>query len=68
MKAAISQSLQQFEHELFIKMLGKAPIEERLRGLLPEEVLRALPAEFVAGLSAEEAARLRELLERKQGR
>ena len=47
---------------------GKAPIEERLRGLSLEEVLRTLPPEFVAGLSAEEAARLRELLERKQGR
>ena len=44
------------------------PPEERLRGLSPEELLQALPPEFVAGLTEEEAARLRELLERKQGR
>jgi len=42
------------------------PPEERLRGLSPEELLRALPPEFLAGLSAEQAARLRELLVRKQ--
>ena len=43
--------------------------EERLRGLSPEEVLRRFTPEQVAGgLSDEQAARLRELLERRQGK
>jgi hypothetical protein len=46
-----------------------APAEERLRGLSPEEVLRRFTPEQVAGgLSDEQAARLRELLERRQGK
>jgi len=45
------------------------PAEERLRGLSPEEVLRRFTPEQVAGgLSDEQAARLRELLERRQGK
>jgi len=54
------------------------PPEERLRGLSPEEVLRWLPPEEVlrrftpeevaAGLSEEQAQRLRELLEQRQGK
>jgi hypothetical protein len=44
------------------------PPEERLRGLPPEERLRGLSLEDrLAGLSEEEAARLREMIERKQG-
>jgi hypothetical protein len=44
-------------------------LQERLRGLSPEELLRELsPEELAAALSDEKAARLRELLERKQGR
>jgi len=44
------------------------PPEERLRGLRPDEVLRRFtPEEFAAGLSEEQAERLRELLERRQG-
>ena len=43
------------------------PAEERLRGLPAEEVLRRFTPEQVAGgLSDEQAARLRELLERRQ--
>ncbi len=49
------------------RLRGLSP-EERLRALPPEELLRALAPEFVAGLSEEQAARLRELLDRKQGR
>ena len=42
------------------------PAEDRLRGLSSEEVLRRYTAEDLAGgLSEEQAARLRELLERK---
>ena len=77
MQQAISENLEQFEEELFDKMLEEAaperrlrglPPEERLRGLAPEEVLRALPPEFLAALSEEEAARLRDALQRTQGR
>ena len=50
------------------RLRGLSP-EERLRGLSPEELLRELsPEELAAALSDEKAARLRELLERKQGR
>ncbi|MCY2991055.1 MAG: hypothetical protein NTY19_24730 [Planctomycetota bacterium] len=42
--------------------------EDRMRGLSPEDLLRRFtPAELAAGLSVEQAARLRELLEQKQG-
>jgi hypothetical protein len=44
------------------------PAEDRLRGLSPEEVLqRFTPEQVAGGLSDEQAARLRELLERRQG-
>jgi hypothetical protein len=49
------------------RRLRGLPAEERLRGLSPEEVLRRFTPEQVAGgLSDEQAARLRELLERRQ--
>jgi len=48
------------------RRLRGLPAEERLRGLSPEEVLRRFTPEQVAGgLSDEQAARLRELLERR---
>ena len=48
------------------KRLGGLPAEDRLRGPSPEEVLRRFTPEQVAGgLSDEQAARLRELLERR---
>ena len=50
------------------EVLRALPPEERLRGLSAEDVLRILPEEFVAGLTTEQAARLRELLERTQCR
>jgi hypothetical protein len=51
------------------KRLRGLPPEERLRGLPPEERLRGLsPEDLVDGLSEEQAARLRELLERRQGK
>ncbi len=75
---ALSENLAELADELFTKMLEGAPAEqrlrglslqERLRGLSPEELLRELsPEELAAALSDEKAARLRELLERKQGR
>jgi hypothetical protein len=58
------------------RLRGLLP-EERLRGLLPEERVRGLPPEarvrglspeeLLGGLSEEQAARLRELLERPRG-
>jgi hypothetical protein len=51
------------------EVLAAIPTEKRLHGLTPEEVLRSLtPERFAANLSEEQAARLRELLERRQSR
>jgi hypothetical protein len=60
------------------KRLRGLPPEDRLRGLPPEDRMRGLspgdrvrgltPEELAGGLSEEQAARLRELLERKQGK
>ncbi|MCY2986661.1 MAG: hypothetical protein NTY19_02195 [Planctomycetota bacterium] len=48
------------------KRVRGLPTEDRLRGLSSEEVLRRYtPEELAGGLSEEQAARLRELLERK---
>ena len=45
------------------------PPEERLRGLSSEEILRRFtPEKFADGLSEEQAARLQELLEHRQGK
>ena len=78
MQQALSENLEELQEQLLTNMLERTPHErmlqllspeERVRGLSSEELLRALPAEqFVAGLSAGEAARLRELLERKEPR
>ena len=61
-----------FEEELLTAVLQAAPVEKRLEGLSPEEVLRrytptVYPEELAAGLTEEQAARLRELLDRKKG-
>ena len=40
MQQAISENLEQFEEELFDKMLEEASPERRLRGLAPEERLQ----------------------------
>ena len=58
MQKMISENLQQFEEELFSRMLEEAPPErllrvlgpeERLRGLEPEEILGALTPEKILG-------------------
>ena len=69
-----SEYLGELEEELQTAVLEAIPVEKRLRGLPPEERLRGLspeevlrrftPEELAAGLSEEQAARLRELLER----
>ena len=68
--------LKRCDAELFDRMIQEAPAERRLRGLPPEErlrglspddALRALPKEFVASLSEDEVARLREAIKQQQG-
>jgi hypothetical protein len=67
MQQAVSENLEQFEEDLFTKMVAEATVEQRLRGLSPGERLRGLsPEDLVAALSDERAAQLRELLERKE--
>ena len=68
----------ELEEELQTAVLAAIPAEKRLRGLSAEDRMRGLspeqrlrrftPEELAAGLSDEQAARLRELLERKPGR
>jgi len=59
--------LGELEDELQTAVLDAIPVEKRLQGLSPGEVLlRFTPEGFAAGLSEEQAARLRELLERRQ--
>ena len=72
-----SEYLGEVEEELQTAVLEAIPAEKRLRGLLPEERVRGLPPEarvrglspeeLLGGLSEEQAARLRELLERRRG-
>ena len=63
-----SEYLGEVEEELQTAVLEAIPAEKRLRGLPPEERVRGLsPEELLGGLSEEQAARLRELLERRRG-
>jgi hypothetical protein len=73
MTHADTQYMNELEDELQIVLAGISPErrlrglppEERLRGLSPEEVLRRFtPEELAGGLTDEQAAQLRELLER----
>jgi hypothetical protein len=78
MQHADSQYMPELEDELATSVLEAIPPErrlrglspeERLRGLSPEELLRALPLdELVEGMSEEQAAHVRQLLERKRSR
>jgi hypothetical protein len=64
MQHADTETMGELEEELQTAVLEAIPVERRLRGLSPEEVLRRFTPEQVAGgLSDEQAARLRELLE-----
>ena len=77
MQHADTEYLGALEEELQTAVLEAIPAEKRLRGLPPEDRVRGLspedrvrglsPEELAGGLSEEQAARLRELLERKQG-
>ena len=63
-----SEYLGEVEEELQTAVLEAIPAEKRLRGLPPEARVRGLsPEELLGGLSEEQAARLRELLERRRG-
>ena len=69
MQHALSENLEELEEELLAKFLQTVPADQRVRGLPPEELLRVVPPEeFVAGLTEQQAAQLRELLERRQRR
>ena len=78
MQHADTEYMGELEEELQTAVLEAIPVERRLRGLpaegrlrglSPEEVLRRVTPEQVAGgLSDEQAARLRDLLERRQGK
>ena len=64
-----SEYLGVLEEELQTAFLEGLPVEKRLQGLSPDEVLRRFtPEELAAGLSEDQVGRLRELLERRQGR
>ncbi len=73
-----SEYLGELEEELQTAVLESIPVEKRLQGLPPEKRLQGLPPEerlrglspeeLAAGLSEEQAARLLELLKRKQDR
>jgi hypothetical protein len=68
MQHADTETMSALEEELQTAVLEAIPVEKRLRGLSPEEVLqRFTPEQVAGGLSDEQAARLRELLERRQG-
>jgi hypothetical protein len=72
-----SEYLGEVEEELQTAVLEAIPAEKHLRGLLPEKRVCGLPPEarvrglspeeLLGGLSEEQAARLRELLERRRG-
>jgi hypothetical protein len=63
-----SEYLGEVEEELQTAVLEAIPAEKRLLGLPPEARVRGLsPEELLGGLSEEQAARLRELLERRRG-
>jgi hypothetical protein len=66
MQHAGTEYLDEVEDELQA-ILDGMPVENRLRGLAADEVVRRFtPEELADGLSDEQAARLRELLERRQ--
>ena len=77
MQHAGTKTMTELEEELQTAVLETIPVEKRLRGLSPEQVLqgftpeqvlqRFTPEQVAGGLSDEQAARLRELLERRQG-
>jgi hypothetical protein len=78
MQHADTEYLGELEEELQTAVLETIPVEKRLRGLTADDLLRRVPPEerlrglspedVVAGLSDEQATRLRELLDRRQRR
>ena len=60
MQHADTEYMGELKEELQTAVLETIPVEKRLRGLSPEEL--------AGGLSDEQAARLRELLENRQPR
>jgi len=78
MQHADTEYMGELEEELQTAVLEAIPVERRLRGLSPEDVLgrfsprevlrRFAPEELAGGLSDEQAERLRELLGQKKGK
>jgi hypothetical protein len=69
MQHAGTEYMGELEEELQTAVLETIPVEKRLQGMSPEEVLRRFsPEGFADGLSDEQAAYLRELLDRRQKR
>jgi len=78
MQHADTEYMGELEEELQTAVLEAIPVERRLRGLSPEDVLgrfsprevlrRFTPEELAGGLSDEQAERLRELLGQKKGK
>jgi len=67
MQHADTEYMGGLEEELQTAVLETIPVEKRLWGLSPEDVLqRFTPEQVAGGLSDEQAACLRELLERRQ--
>ena len=61
-----SEYMGELEEEFQAAVLESIPVEKRLRGLTADDRVRGFsPEELAAVLSEEQAARLRELLERK---
>ncbi len=58
MQQAVSETLKRFDEELYERQIAEAPVEMKLRGLSPEQLL--------AGLSKDQKARLLEQLERER--
>ncbi len=69
MQHADTEFMTELEEELQTAVLETIPVEKRLRGVSPEEVLRRFtPEGFAEGLTDDQADRLRRLLELRRGK
>ena len=66
-QSGVTDEFAELDEKLKAEFLAVLTAEERLSGLPPEEVLRVVsPEELAAAMTAEQAARLREILDRKK--
>ncbi len=67
MQSEVADEFAGLDENLISELLAALTAERRLRGLPAEERVRGLsPEELAAAMTREQAARLRELLDRKQ--